>query len=203
MAGRVLLIEDEVNIAEAIRFLLTRDGCEGEVLADGHAAVAAVARALPDLVILDLMLPGMSGLEILSALRADPVTVAVPVLMLTAKGQGRDREAAERAGVSAFMSKPFANAEMRATVRALLGACDAAVARAAVSGPCGLSQKAVARCGAIVAAAGILSADFADAVAKAGGTGAGCGLYLCGLGRIDCGGGAAGTGAWRVRGRTR
>jgi DNA-binding response OmpR family regulator len=106
MAGRVLLIEDEANIAEAIRFLLTRDGCEVEVLADGH----------------DLMLPGMSGLEILSALRADPVTVAVPVLMLTAKGQGRDREAAERAGVSAFMSKPFANAEMRATVRALLGA---------------------------------------------------------------------------------
>lgn len=122
MAGRVLLIEDEANIAEAIRFLLTRDGCEVEVLADGHAAVAAVAGALPDLVILDLMLPGMSGLEILSALRADPVTVAVPVLMLTAKGQGRDREAAERAGVSAFMSKPFANAEMRATVRALLGA---------------------------------------------------------------------------------
>src|SRR3989338_6728133 len=94
MAGRGLLIEDEVNIAEAIRFLLTRDGCEVEVLADGHAAVAAVARALPDLVILDLMLPGMSGLEILSALRADPVTVAVPVLMLTAKGQGRHPPAA-------------------------------------------------------------------------------------------------------------
>ena len=65
MAGRVLLIEDEVNIAEAIRFLLTRDGCEVEVLADGHAAVAAVARVLPDLVILDLMLPGMSGSELL------------------------------------------------------------------------------------------------------------------------------------------
>ena len=122
MSGRVLLIEDEPNIAEAIRFILSRDGWEVTVEENGAQALPRVADVKPDLVILDLMLPGMSGLEILSALRADPVTVAVPVLMLTAKGQGRDREAAERAGVSAFMSKPFANAEMRATVRALLGA---------------------------------------------------------------------------------
>lgn len=121
MSARVLLIEDEVNIAEAIRFLLTRDGCEVDVRPDGGSALATLACDLPDLVILDLMLPDMSGLEILSALRADPATAGLPVLMLTAKGQGRDREAAERAGVSAFMSKPFANAEMRATVRDLLG----------------------------------------------------------------------------------
>lgn len=121
MSARVLLIEDEVNIAEAIRFLLTRDGCEVDVRPDGGSALTTLAADLPDLVILDLMLPDMSGLEILSALRADPATSGLPVLMLTAKGQGRDREAAERAGVSAFMSKPFANAEMRATVRGLLG----------------------------------------------------------------------------------
>lgn len=121
MSARILLIEDEVNIAEAIRFLLTRDGCDVDVRPDGGSALATLAADLPDLVILDLMLPDMSGLEILSALRADPATSGLPVLMLTAKGQGRDREAAERAGVSAFMSKPFANAEMRATVRGLLG----------------------------------------------------------------------------------
>ena len=121
MTRRVLLIEDEANIAEAIRFILSRDGCEVRVQADGHAALAAVATFAPDLVVLDLMLPGKSGLEILAALRADPATQALPVLMLTAKGQGRDREAAERAGVSAFMTKPFANAEIRATVRNLLG----------------------------------------------------------------------------------
>lgn len=121
MAGRVLLIEDETNIAEAIRFILSRDGCEVEVEHDGRAGFARLAGVLPDVLILDLMLPGMSGLEILTALRADPRTAALPVLMLTAKGQGRDREAAERAGVSAFMSKPFANAEMRAQVRALMG----------------------------------------------------------------------------------
>lgn len=122
MAHRVLLIEDEANIAEAIRFVLTRDGCAVEVLGDGRAAEQRLqAGPLPDLVILDLMLPGLSGLELLTGLRADPRTETLPVLMLTAKGQGRDREAAERAGVSAFMAKPFANSEMRAKVRELLG----------------------------------------------------------------------------------
>lgn len=120
MAGRVLLIEDEVNIAEAIRFILGRDGWEVMVESDGRAAVARVEAEAPDLVILDLMLPGMSGLEILSALRGNPATEGLKVMMLTAKGQSRDREAAETAGVSAFMSKPFSNADMRAQVRALM-----------------------------------------------------------------------------------
>ena len=120
MSGRVLLIEDEPNIAEAIRFILSRDGWDVTVEENGAQALPRVADVKPDLVILDLMLPGMSGLEILSSLRADPATEALRVLMLTAKGQGRDREAAERAGVSAFMSKPFSNAEMRAQVRALM-----------------------------------------------------------------------------------
>ena len=122
MGQHVLLIEDEPNIAEAIRFVMARDGWQVSVLADGAGAVAAVARLRPDLVILDLMLPGMSGLEILLALRADPANAALPILMLTAKGQVRDREAAERAGVTAFMSKPFDNSEIRAMVRELLGA---------------------------------------------------------------------------------
>ncbi len=121
MTGRVLLIEDEQNIAEAIRFLLSRDGFEVEVQRDGVAGLQAARAAPPGLVILDLMLPGLSGIEILTALRADPRTERLPVMMLTAKGQGRDREAAEAAGVSVFMSKPFANAEMRAQVRALMG----------------------------------------------------------------------------------
>ena len=121
MAGKVLLFEDEANIAEAIRFLLTRDGCQVEVIGDGLGAMQRLNGDLPDLVILDLMLPGASGLDILAALRADPRGQGLPVLMLTAKGQERDREAAERAGVSAFMAKPFANAEMRAKVRELMG----------------------------------------------------------------------------------
>lgn len=121
MAGQVLLIEDEANIAEAIRFLLTRDGCQVEVISDGQLALQRLRGDLPDLVILDLMLPGASGLDILASLRSDPRGQGLPVLMLTAKGQERDRDAADRAGVSAFMAKPFANADMRAKVRELMG----------------------------------------------------------------------------------
>jgi DNA-binding response OmpR family regulator len=119
---KVLLIEDEANIAEALRFILSRDGWAVSVVSDGARALAEVASQRPDLVILDSMLPGMSGLEILTALRADAANAALPILMLTAKGQLRDREAAERAGVSAFMSKPFDNSEIRAMVRDMLGA---------------------------------------------------------------------------------
>lgn len=121
-ARHVLLIEDEANIAEAIRFVLMRDGWRVTTHGDGHDALARVRAARPDLVILDVMLPGQSGLDILAALRADPATADLPVLMLTAKGQARDREAAARAGVSRFMTKPFSNAEMLAEVRALVGA---------------------------------------------------------------------------------
>jgi DNA-binding response OmpR family regulator len=121
-ARHVLLIEDEANIAEAIRFVLMRDGWRVTMHGDGHDALARVRAARPDLVILDVMLPGQSGFDILTALRADPATVDLPVLMLTAKGQARDREAAARAGASRFMTKPFSNAEMLAEVRALVRA---------------------------------------------------------------------------------
>lgn len=121
MAGHILLIEDEPNIAEAIRFLLGRDGWQVTVLTTGQGAIDEIARLCPQLVILDLMLPVRSGLQILTDIRADPATQGLPVLMLTAKGQERDREAALAAGVSNFMTKPFDNSEMRAAVRTLMG----------------------------------------------------------------------------------
>ncbi len=122
MAGHILLIEDEPNIAEAIRFLLGRDGWQVTVLTTGQGAIEQIAVLRPHLVILDLMLPVCSGLQILTDIRAAAATKDLPVLMLTAKGQERDREAAVAAGVSAFMTKPFDNSEMRAAVRALMGA---------------------------------------------------------------------------------
>ncbi len=122
MPQRVLLIEDEANIAEAMRFLLARDGWAVDVQTDGAAGLAILRASPPDLVILDLMLPGLSGLEILTALRASPATAHLPVIMLTAKGQGRDRDAATRAGVTRFMTKPFANADLLAQVRAVMAA---------------------------------------------------------------------------------
>lgn len=122
MSAHVLLIEDEPNIAEAIRFLLSRDGWQVSVLPTGEGAMTQILAQRPDLVILDLMLPGQSGLSILHNIRAHADVARLPVLMLTAKGQERDREAALAAGVSEFMTKPFDNSHMRAAVRALLGA---------------------------------------------------------------------------------
>ncbi len=119
LAQHVLLIEDEPNIAEAIRFLLTRAGLRVSHAPEGLAALALLRQDPPDLVILDHMLPGMSGLEILTALRADPASQNLPVMMLTARG--RDREMAEQAGADRFMTKPFSNAEILAEVRAMLG----------------------------------------------------------------------------------
>jgi len=117
----VLLIEDEPNIAEAIRFILTRAGWRVSLHGDGSDALALIRDAAPDVLILDLMLPGRSGLEILADLRTDSALAALPVLMLTARGQGRDRDAAERAGASAFLAKPFANADVLDAVRRLAG----------------------------------------------------------------------------------
>ena len=121
MGKRVLLIEDEPNIIEAISFILSRDGWTVHTHADGVTAAERVRALPPDLVILDVMLPGRSGFEILRDLRADAATAHLPVMMLTARGQFRDREMAMRLGATHFMSKPFSNAEVLEHVRALVG----------------------------------------------------------------------------------
>ncbi|WP_121061518.1 response regulator transcription factor [Chachezhania antarctica] len=120
MGRKVLLIEDEANIAEAIRFLLAREGWQVEVHADGTDAVDVIRASAPDLVILDVMLPGKSGMDVLQELRANGPMRSLPVLMLTARGQSRDREMAEQAGASRFMTKPFSNAEVLTAVRDLV-----------------------------------------------------------------------------------
>lgn len=117
---RVLVIEDEPNISEAIRFILTRDGWQVEVEADGFAALERLRDAPPDALILDLMLPDMDGFEVLRSLRAQDATRHLPVLMLTAKGQTADRELAAQLGVTRFMTKPFANAEVVAALQAMV-----------------------------------------------------------------------------------
>ena len=120
MTKRVLIIEDEPNIIEAISFILTRDGWQVDTHSNGHDAVAVVQARPPDLVILDVMLPGRSGYDILTDLGAQEATRDLPVLMLTARGQARDREMAERAGVSRFMTKPFSNADVIEALNALV-----------------------------------------------------------------------------------
>ncbi|MFN3938594.1 MAG: response regulator transcription factor [Gemmobacter sp.] len=120
MVKHVMLIEDEPNIVEAIRFLLTRDGFRVSCHHGGDDALDAVRAERPDALILDVMLPGRSGIDILRELRAEPSTADLPVMMLTACGQGRDRDMAAEAGASLFMAKPFSNAEFLASLRSLL-----------------------------------------------------------------------------------
>jgi DNA-binding response OmpR family regulator len=119
MGKHVLLIEDEPNIVEAIRFILARDGWRVDTHADGRTAVAAVQKTRPDVVILDVMLPNRSGFEILRELRSLEASATLPVLMLTARGQNKDRELAESYGVSRFMTKPFSNSEVLEIMREL------------------------------------------------------------------------------------
>lgn len=119
MARKVLLIEDEPHIAEAIRFILARDGWSVASHASGDGAVQAVRREAPDAIVLDVMLPGRSGFDILADLRADPATAGLPVLMVSANG--RERQRAEEAGAARFISKPFANSEIVSALRDVAG----------------------------------------------------------------------------------
>ncbi|WP_306154191.1 response regulator transcription factor [Roseovarius sp. MMSF_3281] len=120
MNKKVLLIEDEPNIIEAVSFILMRDGWEVKTHSNGHDAMDAVRRREADIVILDVMLPGRSGFDILKDIRSDPALGDTPVLMLTARGQDKDREMAERVGANRFMTKPFSNADVLDAVRALV-----------------------------------------------------------------------------------
>ena len=120
MGKSVLLVEDEPNIIEAISFLLERDGWTVRLHSNGADAVSRVHETKPDIVILDVMLPGRSGFDILKELRGDHSTQDLPILMLTARGQTKDRELAESYGASRFMTKPFSNREVLETVRDLL-----------------------------------------------------------------------------------
>lgn len=119
MGKTVLLVEDEPNIIEAISFLLIRDGWQVKTHSDGADAVQVILNTAPDLLILDVMLPNRSGFEILVDLRNNEAMRNLPVLMLTAKGQAKDRETAEKIGANLYMTKPFSNREMIEAVRQL------------------------------------------------------------------------------------
>lgn len=114
MGRSVLLIEDEPHIAEAIRYVLSRDGWDVASHADGSDAIEVIRRVAPDVLVLDVMLPGRSGYEILAELRGDPALAALPVLVLTARGLRDTPEGATR-----VMAKPFVNADMVSAVRAI------------------------------------------------------------------------------------
>lgn len=119
MIKRVLVIEDEPNITSSLSFLLERSGFEVQTESDGTAGLATLLAQPPDILILDVMLPGLDGYQILERLRQDAGTRALPVLMLTAKSQQEDRQIALDRGADLFITKPFANAEILEAVQTL------------------------------------------------------------------------------------
>lgn len=118
--SRILVVEDEASIAELISINLRHAGHEVGVAATADLAQQAVADALPDLVLLDWMLPGQSGLALIARWRAESRTRQLPVIMLTARAAESDHVAGLDAGADDYLSKPFSNKELLARIRALL-----------------------------------------------------------------------------------
>ena len=121
MVLRVQLVEDEPNIVVTLTYLLERAVFEVSTKTDGEAALTAALADPPAVLILDVALPVLSGLEVLRRLRADDRGRHVPVIMLTAKGRAADRESALRGGADLYLTKPFSNAELVAAVRRMAG----------------------------------------------------------------------------------
>ncbi len=117
----IVIAEDEPSILESLDFILRRAGWTISAVTDGDAALEAVRRLRPRILVLDVMLPKRSGFEVLKHIRANADTEHLPVLILTAKGQQQDRRIAAELGASDFVTKPYANAEVVGAVRQLLG----------------------------------------------------------------------------------
>jgi DNA-binding response OmpR family regulator len=121
MAKRVLIADDEPNIVASLEFLMEQAGYEVKVAASGQEALELVASFRPDLVLLDVMMPGKNGYEVCQSLKSDPATRAVKVIMLSAKG--RDIEVAKglELGADAYVTKPFSTRDLVAQIRDMLG----------------------------------------------------------------------------------
>ena len=117
---RVLVVEDEAEIAALIAYQLTREGYRVETALSGAAALDALHRGLPDLLVLDRMLPEVSGDDVLKAIRADPATEAIPVLILTARRDQADRIQGLELGADDYLTKPFSPRELVLRVDAIL-----------------------------------------------------------------------------------
>lgn len=110
--ARILIVEDEPNIVESLSFILGRAGFDVDTVANGIEALDRLRRQSFSALVLDIMLPGMNGLDVLKTIRADHALTILPVMVLTAKGQASDRRAAEAIGADVFVTKPFSNAEV-------------------------------------------------------------------------------------------
>ena len=117
---RILVVDDEEDILELLRFNLTREGYDVSVAASGEQAIDITKKELPHLIVLDLMLPGMDGLEVTKALKNDSETGGIPIVMLTAKGEEADIVTGLELGADDYVTKPFSPRILVARVRAVL-----------------------------------------------------------------------------------
>ena len=120
MPPKVIICDDEDVLRRLVRASLREGGYELIDAADGEEALELARREEPDLILLDLMMPGRTGLEVLTCLQEDPLLASIPVVMLTARTQEADRLAAASAGVRRFLPKPFSPSELGAVVHELL-----------------------------------------------------------------------------------
>ncbi len=118
----VMIVEDDDSIALALEFVLGREGYAHERVADGAEALRLIRDRRPDLVLLDVMLPGLSGYDICHQLRGDPATAGIRILMMTARGSAQDQRRARDLGADGFVSKPFELESLRRELRRLLAA---------------------------------------------------------------------------------
>ena len=129
--SQILVVEDDADIAALIGHYLEKAGHRIDRLSSGTEVLPRLRRNAADLVVLDLMLPGMDGLLVCQAMRADPALAAIPIIMLTARGEESDRVAGLEIGADDYVTKPFSPKELTARVAALLRRA----ARGAASGP--------------------------------------------------------------------
>ncbi len=117
---RVLIVEDEPNIVLSLEILLRRAGYETASAGDGEEALELIRRTRPDVVLLDIMLPKRNGYEVCRSVKSEPTLSSIPVIMLSAKGQEVEMLKGLELGASAYITKPFGNAEVLEAVRAAL-----------------------------------------------------------------------------------
>jgi two-component system phosphate regulon response regulator PhoB len=132
---KVVIIEDEKDLAELLAFNLEKEGWRAIIALDGKSGLERVSEELPDLVILDLMLPELSGIEVCKLLRKHEKTAAIPIIMVTAKGEEIDRVVGFEVGADDYLVKPFSTRELLLRIKAILRRAN----------PPGLAEKVISR----------------------------------------------------------
>lgn len=120
MASKILIADDEQNIVISLEFLMKREGFDVSIAQDGEEAINKIRAEMPDLVLLDVMMPKRNGFEVCQEVKSDPALQSIRVLMLTAKGRDTEVTKGLALGADAYMTKPFSTKELVEKVRSLL-----------------------------------------------------------------------------------